>query len=41
VDLEEEFHDEVLEYWVDGRVPHDMVEIDENNEYAKVYYGYA
>lgn len=41
VELEDKFYETVIEYWMDGKVPHDMVFIDEDNEYAKVYYGYA
>ncbi len=41
VDLEEEFHNKVLEYWIQGRVPHDMVLVNHEDKYLEVYYGYA
>ena len=39
VDLEEEFYDMVVEYWIQGRVPHDMVCINHEDECLEVYYG--
>jgi|TARA_R110000823_G_scaffold311431_1_gene436954 hypothetical protein len=41
MDLEEKFYDEVLEYWIQGRIPHDMVYINHEDECLEVYYGYA
>lgn len=41
MELEDKFCEIVIQHWMDGKVPHDMVHIDSNDEYAKVYYGYA
>jgi hypothetical protein len=41
VDLEEEFHSQVLEYWIQGRIPLDMVSINREDKCLEVYYGYA
>ena len=41
VDLEEEFNEMLIEYWVEGKVPTDMVFIDEDNEMLEVTYGSA
>jgi len=41
VDLEELFYDSLIWYWLDGKVPHHMVHVDEDNEQLEVLYGYA
>ena len=41
VDLEEEFYDKVLEYWIQGKIPQDMVYINHEEKLLEVYYGYA
>ena len=41
VDLEEEFYDMVVEYWIQGKIPHDMVLVNHEDECLEVYYGYA
>ncbi len=41
VDLEEEFYDMVVEYWIQGRIPLDMVSINHEDKCLEVYYGYA
>jgi len=41
VDLEEEFNDILIEYWVEGKVPTDMIFIDDDNEILEVTYGSA
>jgi hypothetical protein len=41
MELEDEFCEIVIQHWMDGKVPHDMVNINEDSEYARVYYGYA
>tara|TARA_B100000795_G_C22415735_1_gene292590 strand:+ start:50 stop:217 length:168 start_codon:yes stop_codon:yes gene_type:complete len=41
MDLEEAFYSAVLDYWVQGRVPHEMVYLNHEDEFLEVYYGYA
>jgi len=41
VDLEEEFYDKLLEYWIQGKIPNDMVLVNYKDKCLEVYYGYA
>jgi hypothetical protein len=41
VRLEDKFFEKVIEHWMEGKVPHDMVHISDQDEYVKIYYGFA
>jgi hypothetical protein len=41
VDLEEEFNNKVLEYWIEGKIPHNMVNVNSSERCLEIYYGYA
>lgn len=41
VRLEDKFFEKIIEHWMEGKVPHDMVHISDQDEYVKIFYGFA